>query len=287
MKTDTLFYRLFQDRPALVFELTGIPLPADAEHTLRAEEIKETAFRLDGVLWPTGAGDHPPVFLEVQFQPDLRFYARWFAEIYLYLYRRAIVGEWRAVVVYPRRATESAGEAAYATTLANPWVHRVYLDTDLPETAAATPGIGLIRLILAKPEVSATQARELVHNAGAQRGWILDWVETILVYKLPKLSREEIHMLLDLKDPDLRKSRFFQEVYAEGLDEGRQEGREEGRRKEAALVLRLLRRRLGPLTKATEGRIAALSSSQLESLGEALLDFEQRPDLDDWLGRQV
>lgn len=285
MKTDTLFYRLFRDRPALVFELAGMPLPTGAGYTLRAEEIKETAFRLDGVLVPAGSGEHPLVFLEVQFQPDTRFYARWFAEIYLYLYRREVKGEWRAVVVYPRRMIESVASAAYGTTLANPWVHRVYRDEALPQPAAATVGFGLIHLILARPEASATQARDLVRNAGAERDWILDWVETILVYKFPKLSREEIRMLLDLKDPDLRKSRFFQEVYAEGHDEGREEGREDGRRSEAALVLRQLRRRLGLLTGATEERIAALSAVQLEALGEALLDFAQRSDLDVWLGR--
>jgi hypothetical protein len=56
--------------------VAGIPLPAGADYSLRAEEIKETAFRLDGLLVP-GAGSeaHPLVFLEVQFQPDAAFYA--------------------------------------------------------------------------------------------------------------------------------------------------------------------------------------------------------------------
>ena len=40
MKTDTLFYRLFQDRPALVFELAGMAMSADVNYVLRAEEIK-------------------------------------------------------------------------------------------------------------------------------------------------------------------------------------------------------------------------------------------------------
>ena len=295
MKTDTLFYRLFQDRPALVFELAGMPVPADADYVLRAEEIKETAFRLDGLLVPTVTGAHPLVFLEVQFQPDATFYARWFAEIYLYLYRRKVHGEWRAVVLYPGRGAETGAEAAHRTTLANPWVHRVYLDEADP-TAGASPGFALVGLILAKPEASATRARELVHNGGSERDWILDWVETILVYKFPKLSREDIRMMLDLKDPDLKKSRFYQEVYAEGyeegLEEGRQEGRqesrEEGRHGEAlALILRLLRRRLGTLPAGAEERIVALSVPRIEALGEALLDFARPADLLGWLDRTV
>jgi hypothetical protein len=84
------------------------------------------------------------------------------------------------------------------------------------------------------------------------------------------------------KDPDLKKSRFYQEVYAEGHDEGM----EEGRHGEAlALVLRLLRRRLGTLPAGAEERIAALPVPRIDALGEALLDFAQPADLLDWLDR--
>ena len=109
-------------------------------------------------------------------------------------------------------------------------------------------------------------------------------------------TRDDIRMMLDLKDPDLKKSRFYQEVYAEGHEEGleegrqegRQEGREEGRHGEAlALVLRLLRRRLGTLPAGAEERIAALSVPRIEALGEALLDFARPADLLDWLDRTV
>jgi predicted transposase YdaD len=85
MKTDTLFYRLFQDRPALLFELTGLAWRAAAGYVWRAEEVKETAFRLDGVLVPEADLDAPLVFTEVQFQLDPAFYGRWLAEICLYL----------------------------------------------------------------------------------------------------------------------------------------------------------------------------------------------------------
>lgn len=53
MRTDSLFYRLFQDWPELVLELAGLEPPA-AGYALRAEEIKQTGFRLDGV--PGAAG---------------------------------------------------------------------------------------------------------------------------------------------------------------------------------------------------------------------------------------
>ncbi|MEA3644063.1 MAG: DUF4351 domain-containing protein, partial [Lamprobacter sp.] len=63
----------------------------------------------------------------------------------------------------------------------------------------------------------------------------------------------------------------------------REEGREEGRQREAQLALRLLRRRLGTLSKAQQARIQALSADQLEELIEALLDFSAIADLETWL----
>ncbi|MCK7498712.1 MAG: Rpn family recombination-promoting nuclease/putative transposase [Comamonadaceae bacterium] len=43
MKTDSLFYRLFQEWPGLVLELAELELPA-AGYTLRAEEVKRDWF---------------------------------------------------------------------------------------------------------------------------------------------------------------------------------------------------------------------------------------------------
>ena len=58
----------------------------------------------------------------------------------------------------------------------------------------------------------------------------------------------------------------------------------EGRQQEAASVtLRLLTRRCGPLSEATTARIQSLPLEQLESLAEALLDFQGPNDLTAWL----
>jgi predicted transposase YdaD len=66
----------------------------------------------------------------------------------------------------------------------------------------------------------------------------------------------------------------------ETLQAGRQEGQQEG---EARLVLRLLIRRIGELSPEIQSQIQSLSLPQLDSLGEALLDFSQPSDLQDWL----
>ena len=64
----------------------------------------------------------------------------------------------------------------------------------------------------------------------------------------------------------------------------REEAREEVRREEArSLILRLLNRRVGELTQQARSQIDGLSITQLEALGEALLDFRAIADLDVWL----
>ncbi|WP_043998714.1 DUF4351 domain-containing protein, partial [Microcystis aeruginosa] len=61
-------------------------------------------------------------------------------------------------------------------------------------------------------------------------------------------------------------------------------GREEGRREEAvSLILRLLNRRLGEISSTLSQQIRELSLEQLETLGEALLDFTSLTDLTAWL----
>jgi predicted transposase YdaD len=93
----------------------------------------------------------------------------------------------------------------------------------------------------------------------------------------------------------LRHTRAFQEIHSEGrqegLEEGRneglQKGRQEGQRQEAAaLTLRQLDRRCGPLLPATRAAIEALELPQLETLAEELLDFSGAADLLRWLELQ-
>ena len=84
MKTDTLFYRLFQRAPKLVLELLGLNYASDS-YCFSSEELKQTAFRIDGLLKPLITDpEQPLIFIEVQYQPDHDFYGRLFSEITLY-----------------------------------------------------------------------------------------------------------------------------------------------------------------------------------------------------------
>jgi len=74
---------------------------------------------------------------------------------------------------------------------------------------------------------------------------------------------------------------FTQSVaYREIFGQGRQEGQ---RGEAAAVTLRQLNRRCGPLSETTTARIRALPVEKLEALADALLDFQGPADLASWL----
>jgi hypothetical protein len=52
---------------------------------------------------------------------------------------------------------------------------------------------------------------------------------------------------------------------------------------ERGILLRLLKRRFGPVSGRTQKQIGSLSHEQLGELAEALLDFKQPSDLTRWL----
>lgn len=65
---------------------------------------------------------------------------------------------------------------------------------------------------------------------------------------------------------------------------GERIGYERGKHEQTqTLILRLLQRRVGELSPEVQQRIQSLTLSQLEALGEALLDFTARSDLLNWL----
>lgn len=78
----------------------------------------------------------------------------------------------------------------------------------------------------------------------------------------------------------MQESVIYQELRAEAREEVRQEERLAGER---TLILRQLTRRLGEVPNQERSQIEALSLEQLETLGEALLDFSAIADLEHWL----
>ncbi len=223
MKTDNLFYRLLQAQPTLAFELAGLEVPEPSRYGFISQEIKQTAFRLDGIAEPPAdRPDAPRGFIEVQFQPEEDFYPRFFSEILLHLRQYPSVHPWQAVVIYPSASVER--QSLMTAPFFNlPNLHRVYLDR-LPLLDSANPRLWLIALIVAEAGKIGPIVRKVQAYQEDQPQDSIDWLdllETVLVYKLPTFTREEIKDMLGFNDVELKKTRFYQDVFGEGRLEGR------------------------------------------------------------------
>jgi predicted transposase/invertase (TIGR01784 family) len=283
MKTDSLFYRLFRQLPELLLKLAGLEISAEG-YRFCSEEIKQTAFRLDGILLPPDEDEHRPVvFAEAQFQPDGGFYPRFFSEIVLHLRQSATARPWRAVVIYPNHATEREAPLAFRSMLTLPEIRRVYLDDYTYQNGGA---LGLIGLIVCPQEQSGELARRLALQSELPlpfHDW-LDFIETILVYKLPMLTREEIRQMIGIQDIELKQTRFYQDVFSEGQEEGMERGMKKG---EKTILQKLLHRRFGLLPDDIQQSLERLDMNRLEKLSDVILDLASLTELKTWLAENA
>ncbi len=245
MRTDTIFYQLFQTFPSLLFELIGEPVAEAQSYQFSSVEIKELAFRADGLFLPETSGK-PIYFAEVQFQPKDDFYWRFISEIFLYLGQYKPEHEWFAVAIFASRSLDVAFPLPYR--ILDPQVKRVYLD----ELGAIEPTVELdIVKLVVTPEVRVEQVNLLTQQARDQfsdlavKQKVIELIQTILVYKFTQLSRQEIEAMFGLDE--IKQTRYFREVaedfkqegILEGKLEGILEGKLEGKLETVSLLLRL------------------------------------------------
>jgi predicted transposase/invertase (TIGR01784 family) len=272
VKTDTIFYRLFQSFPSIFFELINQPPETADTYQFSSVEVKQLAFRIDGVFLPKSNPSSPIYFVEVQFQPDKKFYSRLFTEIFLYLDRSELTNNWRGAVVYPSRSIDVGETERYIELLTSGRVSRIYLD-ELDSAAEQSIGIGTVKLVIEPQSGAATKARELINLAKQQiadeitQREFLELIETIIVYKFPLKSREEIEQMLGLSE--LKQTK----VYQEGKQEGKAEGKLEGKLEAIPFMLSLgatveqIAEALGLDVKLV-GLVAAKANPNQEQSGE-------------------
>ena len=88
MKTDSIFFEIFQTMPGCLFEILGEPAEKGDNYEFKSVEVKQKAFRIDGVFIPKpDSGEDTVIFVEVQFQKDVNFYGRLFSEIMIFVQR--------------------------------------------------------------------------------------------------------------------------------------------------------------------------------------------------------
>jgi predicted transposase/invertase (TIGR01784 family) len=184
MRRDTIFHKIFQQSPTLLFDLLPSAPANAAGYTFASVEVKETAFRMDGVFRPPSA-DGLVYFCEVQFQPDEVLLERLLSEAGIFIYRyRDTFFDWRAVIIYPSRSLEQSRREILSEMLASGRIVRVYLD-ELGEIEDLPASLSLMVLTTFEGEMAIDGARGLIGRAGSEIDGraIIDLVTTIMVYR--------------------------------------------------------------------------------------------------------
>jgi predicted transposase/invertase (TIGR01784 family) len=296
VRTDAIFYQLFKRFPSFLFSLTN-QIPEQAkDYRFASVEIKETAFRIDGVfLPPENASNKTIFFAEFQCQPDEDLFHRFFSESLLYLYRNKVeYDDWYGVFIFSKRSLEPKDKNTHRNLLNSDQIQRIYLD-ELDGSTQQPIGVQLVRLITMSETETMAQAKRLVARTQSEeiplfsKKEIIDLITTIAVYKFTNLSRQEVETMLGVR---LEESRVYQEAKSEGITEGKAAGITEGKaagivegqlQEGRSLILRLLHRRIGTVPEVLQSQIETLSLNDIEALGEALLDFTTEADLVTWL----
>lgn len=275
MRRDSIFYKLFKQLPGLLFDLTGeVPLNAD-RYRFDSVEVKESSFRIDGVfLPPEDALSQSIFFAEVQLQKDDALYQRFFSEIFLFLRRSEVAyGDWAGVLIFGSRNMEPSSSVWYRSLLSSSQISQIYLD-ELGDWRELPLELGLVSLTNASEEEAPGQARFLLERGAQveQREAIIELVRTIMFYKFSTLSWEAIDAMLNIQDVQLEQTRVYQDIEKKVRIDERKSG-----------VLRLLNKKFGRISESIQAQIALMSLEQLQTLSEALLDFQGVADLERWL----
>ena len=279
MRRDSIFYKLFQQYPSVLFQLLAQPPNNADSYRFDSVAVKEPKFEIDGVFLPP-ENDSPGVvyFCEVQFQKDEQLYERVFAESHLYFYRnRNRFSDWQAVIIYPSRNTEQNDIYPHRSLLNSDQVHRIYLD-ELGDIHQLPVWVALMVLTTLEESQAPEAARYLLTKSNQETSSlssqvIIEMITTIMMYKFEKLTLREVEVMLGIS---LERSRAYREIKQEGREEGLQQAT-------LNLVLRLLTKRFGELSAEIRGSISALPLPVMENLSEALLDFTSLNDLQNWL----
>jgi predicted transposase/invertase (TIGR01784 family) len=315
MKRDTIFYKIFQQAPERLFELIAavvppqqlpVPWPDPSLYQFQSIEVKETAFRIDGVFTPT-TPQQPIFFAEVQMQRDNGLYERIFSEVGLFLRQNLELSrDWQVLVLYPTRTTEQTTTIVPPELFLSRRFLPIYLD-ELGPIAEIPLGLGLMVLTIATETAAVAGAKNLIARSRGldSENAIIGMVAEIIVYKFNQLSREEVDAMLEIK---LEETRVYQEAKAEGLTEGLAQGLTEGlaqglteglaqglteglaqglteglAKGQKATVLTLLGQKGIELAIQDREQMDALSPDRLTDLTKSLLSFRTLEDLRQWL----
>jgi predicted transposase/invertase (TIGR01784 family) len=270
MRRDSIFFRLFQQFPMLLFELLDDPPENADRYRFDSVAVKETKFEIDGVFLPPSGRKGIVYFSEVQFQLDKQLYERLWSESSRYFFQnRERFSDWQAVVIYPNRSMEQKDLHPHRSLLQGGQVHRVYLN-ELGDIEALPLGLAAMVLTTKTKSLMPGVARGLVNKANQEitnpdeKRAIIDMISTIVVHQFTKLSRREVDHMLGIR---LEETRVYQEAREEGA---------------IGMLSILLVQKFGDLPDYLAESLNRLTKEQSERLAIALKNLETIADLETW-----
>jgi predicted transposase/invertase (TIGR01784 family) len=227
MKTDTLFYRFFNELPGCFFELVGRPATDSERYRFHSIELKDTAVRIDGVYAPRKPDEREPVyFVEYQNDRSERVYSNLLLKIGLFLEKVNPRQNWQGVVIYPSRSVEQENLYPYRGLLQSEQLIRIYLD-ELPEPKEGNIGQRILRLIASTQKEAMGKAKQVLSaiqespKSAEEREKLIELIETVVAYQYPDLGPEEIEKML--KVSSFRQTKVYQVAFEEGREVERKE----------------------------------------------------------------
>ena len=223
MKTDSFFNRFFREFPGAFFTLIGEDERKAGRYKFTSVEVKEQAFRFDGVFLPKTKNDHI-YFIEAQFKKENDFYPRFFGEIFLYLRQYKPANNWRAVVLFPDEAADPGVHHHYQEFFESERLKPLYL-THLSREHLQKFPLSLFQIILDSDQEAVSTASKIIQELpndlpdAKEQEKVFQILVNLLMDKLPKLSFEEIKKMTEPLFSNIKKSRAYQEIAEEVAQE--------------------------------------------------------------------
>lgn len=251
--------------------LIGQPIPLTA---INPTELNVEPIRADSVMLLQSTN----LILHTEFQtlPDETMPFR-MADYYLRLCRKFPNREIQQFVIYLKpSSSDLVRQTRYQTNVMTHEFRVIRLWEEPVEAFLTTPGLlpyAVLSQAENKEEVLQQVVRELEKIDNPREKNNLTAATSILAGL--ELTQQTIRRLM--RTPAMRESTMYQFI----LEEGRAEGRIEGER---SVIMKQLTRKVGNLSPKLQAKVADLTIERLEALGEALLDFQNVADLENWLG---
>jgi predicted transposase YdaD len=277
MKTDTLFYELFQTAPQTFFEL--LQMTPGCSYQFESITVKASEKRIDDVFTPATAGQ-PIYFLEVQGFPDDVIYFRTMREVATYLEQRPALkdNEWQAAVLWLNKS-DDPGFGTLRLLARKPKPRLLTLDLiellrKLPETSLT---LNVLRPLLANHE------REVREN-------VVQWVKNIR--QAPDLDASTEEKLITVMS-QLIEQKFRQLTYEEiskmiRLTPLAETISGQGLLKDdrVTLLTKMIRRRFtlsDELTESINHELKRLDLTSLQALFPQIFDISTVEELETWI----